>query len=385
MNRTYQVISGDGHLEIPPDPWIRHVPEEFRERAPRLVPLREGGHGWIVEGSPLIHNGQNVTAGRPVKVRGGSYWEPDGTPFPGTGDGAQRLREQDEDGLDAEVLFPPVFISRFIENIEDREAYVAMVRAYNDFLVEDYCSTAPDRLLGNALIPSSGLEDAIAELKRVKELGAAAVYLSSFPSGGAEPSLEDDQFWNAALELGMPIALHAALGARGNPLLAESARGRFTLEWSMLGRTNNPSVVGIVRMVLNGVFDRIPELQLYFAESNASWIPSALFMVDDSYGVFKEWYGVDLAMKPSEYAWKHCSFGIVRDPVALKMKDLLDLDHIMWGSDFPHSVGSFPESRRWIEEIFAPCTPEERHKVLVDNPCRFFGLDPQAELTPTPA
>jgi len=57
----------------------------------------------------------------------------------------------------------------------------------------------------------------------------------------------------------------------------------------------------------------------------------------------------------------------------------------MWGSDFPHSVGSFPESRAWIEEIFAPCSPEERRTVLVDNPCRYFGLDPEAEITPTPA
>lgn len=384
MQRTYRVISGDGHLEIPPEPWIRHVPEEHRERAPRLVPLREGGHGWVVEGSPLIHNGQNVAAGRPVKVRNASYWDDDGRAVPGTGDAVQRLREQDEDGLDAEVLYPPVFISRFIENIEDREAYVAMVRAYNDFLVEDFCSVAPDRLLANAIIPSSGLEDAVAELKRVSALGAAAVYLSSFPAGGGEPSPEDDGFWYAALELGMPIALHAGLGVRGNPLLAESARGRFSLEWSMLGRTNNVAIVGIVRMVLAGVFDRIPDLRLYFAESNASWIPSALFMVDDSYGVFKDWYGVDLALKPSEYAWRHCHFGIVRDPVAMQMKDLLDLDQVMWGSDFPHSVGSFPESRRWLDEIFAPCSAEERRRVLVDNPCRYFGLDPDAVLTPTP-
>ena len=76
----YRVISGDGHLEIPPEPWIRHVPTEHRDRAPRLVKLNTGGEGWIVEGSPLIHNGQNVAAGRPLKVRGGSYWEPDGTP-----------------------------------------------------------------------------------------------------------------------------------------------------------------------------------------------------------------------------------------------------------------------------------------------------------------
>jgi predicted TIM-barrel fold metal-dependent hydrolase len=107
-------------------------------------------------------------------------------------------------------------------------------------------------------------------------------------------------------------------------------------------------------------------------------------MVDDSYGVFKEWYGADLAMKPSEYAWKHCHFGIVRDPMALRMKDLLDLDHLMWGSDFPHSVGSFPESRAWIEHLFAPCTEAERRTVLVENPCRYFGLDPDADLTPTP-
>lgn len=385
MTRTYQVISGDGHLEIPPEPWIRHVPEEHRDRAPRLVPLREGGHGWIVEGSPLIHNGQNVAAGRPVKVRNASYWDDDGTPIPGTGDAAQRLREQDLDGVDAEVLYPPVFISRFIENIDDREAYVAMVRAYNDFLAQDYCAVAPDRLLGNAIIPSSGIEDAIGELKRAAGLGVAGVYLSSFPAGGGEPAPEDDAFWHAALELGVPIALHAGLGVRNNPLLAESAKGKFSLEWSMLGRTNNVATGAIVRMVLAGVFDRIPELRIYFAESNASWIPSALYMVDDSYGVFKDWYGVDLSMKPSEYAWTHCYFGIVRDPVAMRMKDLLDLDRIMWGSDFPHSVGSFPESRRWIDEIFAPCTPEERRAVLVDNPCAFFGLDPDAELTPTPA
>ena len=98
-------------------------------------------------GHALIHNGQNVAAGRPLKVMGGSYWEADGSvPVTGSGRALQRLAEQDHDGVDAEVLYPPVFISRFIENISDREAYLAMVRAYNTFLAEDYCSVAPDRL-----------------------------------------------------------------------------------------------------------------------------------------------------------------------------------------------------------------------------------------------
>jgi predicted TIM-barrel fold metal-dependent hydrolase len=361
------------------------VPEEHLDRAPRLIRLRTGGEGWIVEGSPLIHNGQNVAAGRPLKVKGGSYWEADGTtPVPGTGDARQRLSEQDRDGIDAEVLYPPVFISRFIENIEDGEAYVAMVRAFNDFLAEDYCAVAPDRLIGNAVIPASGVEDAIAELKRARGIGLRSICLGSFPNGSGSPAPEDDLFWREAIELGMPITAHSAMGDRSNPLLVQSARGTFDLEMSMLSRTMPPPVVGIVRMILSGVLDRIPELRVYFAETNASWIPGLLYMLDDSYSIFRHWYGVDLAMAPSEYVWRHFSFGIVRDPLALRMRELLDIDHIMWGSDFPHSVSSFPESARWLDEIFKGCPDEVRRRVLIENPCAFFGLDPDAELTPTP-
>lgn len=382
--RGYRVISCDGHLEIPPDPWVSHVPEEFRDRAPRLVALREGGEGWIVEGSPLIHNGQNVAAGRPLKVKGGSYWDPDGAPVPGTGGPRQRLAEQDQDGIDAEILFPPVFISRFIENIEDRMAYLAMVRAFNDFLMEDYCSAAPDRLIGNAVIPSTGIDDAVNELKRSKAGGLQSVCLSTFPNGSGEPSPEDDLFWHTALELEMPLTAHAAMGDRSNPLLVQSARGTFDLQMSLLSRVMPPPVVGMVRMILSGVLDRIPQLEIYFAETNASWIPGLLYMIDDSYQIFRHWYGVDLAMRPSEYVWKHFHFGIVRDPLSMRMRELLRLEHIMWGSDFPHSVSSFPRTPKWLDEIFEPCTPQERRQVLVDNPCRFWRLNPVADLTPTP-
>ncbi|MGH2468017.1 MAG: amidohydrolase family protein, partial [Candidatus Limnocylindrales bacterium] len=250
-SRHYEVISCDGHLEIPPDGWMRHVPAEHRERAPRLVRLPGGGEAWVVEGSPLIHNGQNVAAGRPLKVKGGSYYEPDGSAVPGTGGPEQRLREQDRDGLDAEVLYPPVFISRFIENIEGRDAYLAMVRAFNDFLAEDYCSVAPDRLIGNAVIPASGVEDAVAELRRARQLGLRSVCLGSFPNGSGQPAPEDDGFWHLAMELEMPVTAHSAMGERSNPLLVQSARGAFDLQMALLSRTMPPPVTGVVRMVLS--------------------------------------------------------------------------------------------------------------------------------------
>jgi predicted TIM-barrel fold metal-dependent hydrolase len=384
MERHYQVVSADGHLEVPPDGWLAHVPDEHRERAPRLVPLRSGGEGWIVEGMPMIHNGQNVAAGRPLKVLGGSYWDPDGSPVPGTGDGAQRLREQDQDGIDAEILFPPVFVSRFIENIEDKDAYLAMVRAYNDFLAEDYCSVAPDRLVGNAVIPATGIDDAIGELKRARDLGLRSVCLGPFPNATGTPSPEDDRFWEAALELGMPLTAHATMGDRTHPLLVQSATGKFDLTLSMMSRTIPPPVMALVQMIVSGVFDRLPELRIYLAETNASWMPGVFYMIDDSYRLFRHWYGVDLPLAPSEYARRHFYFGIVRDPLALRMGDLVPTDRLMWGSDFPHSVTSFPESRRWLDEIFVATPDEVRRRVLRDNPCAFWGLDPDAALTSTP-
>lgn len=190
-----------------------------------------------------------------------------------------------------------MFSSRFIENIEDGETYRAMVRAYDDFSAEDYCSVAPDRLFGNAAMPATGVEYAIAEMKRAASIGLRSVCLGSFPNGSGEPRPEDDAFWLAATEDRMAVTAHSAMGVRSNPFLVlQSARGIFDLQTALLSRTMPPP-----------------------------------------------------------------AFGIVRDPLVMRMCDLLGTDHVMWGSDFPHSVSSYPESRRWLEEIIsaAPGSPPQ--------------------------
>ena len=105
-DRFYKVISGDGHVETPPETWVKYVPERWRDRAPRLIHLPDGGEGWVVEGQPLLHNGQNIIAGKPIRFRGMSYYNEDGSAATGAGSAEQRLREQDQDGVDAEVLVP---------------------------------------------------------------------------------------------------------------------------------------------------------------------------------------------------------------------------------------------------------------------------------------
>ena len=387
MGRKYQIISGDGHVETPPESWIRHLPEEFHPYAPQLIKLRDGGEAWLIEGQRLVPNGQNITGGGPVKIRGGSYFKDDGSPAEGAGDAAQRLREQDKDGIDAEVLFPPVFASRLIEGISDKDAYRALIRAYNTFLARDYCAVAPDRLIGNAVLPVTGIDDAIAELEFVAGEGLRSVSFHQFPNGSGYSSPEDDRFWQRSLDLGVKLSPHfsfglhqprldfVGLGNSGDPFAATLTQRTGSL----------PPVYTLAQLIVAGVFDRFPEIEFYFAETNASWLPWALFVLDDNYQIFRGPYDRKLERTPTEYVRDHCFFGIIRDPNAIAMRDLLPFDKLMFGSDFPHSVGSFPNTREFLDEVFDGVDESYRRSMLLDNPAKYYGLDLDADITETPA
>ena len=386
MGRTYRVISADGHVETPPF-WTKYVPEQWQDRAPRLVNLPEGGEGWLIEGQPLLRNGQNITGRGPIRFDTGSYYKPDGSPNDGAGPAEQRLREQDEDGIDAEVLFPPVFASRFLEGIKDREVYVAMIRAYNTWLAQDYCSVAPDRLIGNSVTPISTIDDAVAEVRNAHALGLPSVAFYQFPNGTGFAQPEDDRFWEVCLELGMAISPHFGFGEIRAPMAgaAQGTAGQpYASALTQRAGSHSP-VYCIAQLMAAGVFDRFPEIRFYFAEANASWIPSTLFFMDDNHEIFSTAFGGrKMELTPSEYFARHCHVSIIRDPVAIAMADLLPVDNIMWGTDFPHSVGSFPDSQTFLDQAFAG-RDDLRRKITLENPARYFGLDLDADLTPTPA
>jgi predicted TIM-barrel fold metal-dependent hydrolase len=383
MSRTYQTISTDGHLEIPPEDYLPFVPKAYRDRAPLRIQTPEGGDSWLIEGSPLLHTASNLTAGRPI-TRRRSHWNADGTRFPGTGDGYQRLAEQDQDGVDAEILFPPIFAAIGLSGISDTKAYLALVEGYNTFLAEAYCSVAPDRLIANGAIPERGIDLAIAELERCASIGLKTVCLTAFPNGGPLAKPEDDRFWAAALDLGMPVTSHIYFGAPYPPTVTGPQPGSPPDAVSLTSRqaTLRP-VWTIAQLMVTGVFDRFPSLQLYFAETNASWLPIALQQLDENYTMYEHLYQKKLAKLPSEYVREHVYFTFIQDRLALRMLDLLPVENLMWGNDFPHSVTSFPNSRPWLDEAFADVDPAVKRKILVETPAKFFHLDLEAELTPT--
>jgi predicted TIM-barrel fold metal-dependent hydrolase len=389
--RTYEIISADGHLEIPSDPWVKYVPERYKDRAPRLVKMPEGGESWAVEGQPLISSAPLIIGGRPRDASGPvSYWNEDGSMTAGSGDARQRLREQDKDGIDAEVLFPPLFVTSAIQSIADPKVYKAIVRAYNTFLAQDYCSVARDRLIGCGVIPTSGLADAIEELKFCKEAGLRAVALNEFPSGGKIPTPEDDAFWETALELGMPLTGHICFGTRFPPFITHGYAAQKDPITVAAGALTSRQVgfapmYTVAQLIVAGVFDRFPALSFYFAETNASWLAGALWQFDDNLQSSSR-LGRDLKLqkKPTEYFKDHIYCSFICDPVALRIIDQLPAGNLMFGTDFPHSVTPYPNSRRWVDENFGPLDRGLRRKILVETPARFFKLDADGPITATP-
>ena len=404
----YEIISGDGHVEVPADMWHDYVPEKYRDLAPRLVTKEDGTEFWRMGSSgtdPFVvpANGSlNLAPSSAVDAQKATAWErenfgnlvcdlpydeikpgvwkyyyPDGSSRPGTGTAAQRLSEQDIDGVDAEVLFPPVYGPKFLRLMEpsNPQGYLALVRGYNTWLGEEYCATAPDRLIGNAITPETGVEDAIAEMRRCKELGLRATCLGMWPNGGPTFKPEDDRFWAASLDLDMRVTGHASFGE------GQAADPR---SWAFTPGGQTPAANSFTQLIVSGALDRYPSLRIYFAETQAGWIPHTLNMLDEWYAWWYSYVDAPLPRMPSEYFRSNAIFNFIDDRLAMQFRYYIGLDLLTWGSDFPHSVGTYPSSSEILEDLFEGVPEEERRQVLVGNVCDFFGLDANRELTPTP-
>jgi predicted TIM-barrel fold metal-dependent hydrolase len=383
----YRFMSGDSHLEIDSKAWIQRVPEKYRDRAPRVIRMPDGGDAWVVEDLPPRQVPTDLYGGK-----GRDVWRPWGQTYeatPGTGSPQQRLSEQDRDGVDAEVLFPGGVAGPGLwRNIKDDDAYRAVVRAYNDFLAEDYCPVAPDRLIGLGVIPWTGVDDAIAEMERCARAGLKGVTVGVFPSGADYPTPEDDRFWAAALDIEMPICVHVELQRQGGPLIRypkESPELRekipprrdFAAECTKYARSGG---VNAMQLTLDGVFDRFPDLRIFFAENQAGWVPLFLEMADTRYERHSAWVAELLGWQPlkrlpSEYIREHCYWGFQLDSAGVELRHRLGVDRLIWASDFPHQESDWPDSRAVAERNFAGVPEDERYLMTAGNAVKFFHLE----------
>jgi len=381
MASKYRIFSADSHLEISTDRWTHRVPAKYRDRAPRMVKLPDGGDGIIIEGRDVYVLGLAIT-GKPYeehKLFGLTYQG-----SPGAGSPEERIHEQDQDGVDGEVLFTSAGNLSFWRGIKNDEAYRAVVHAYNEFLAEEYCAVDRDRLLAMAVIPSSGVDDAIAEMEYCDRAGLKGIALNSFPSGKGFPTPEDDRFWATVIDIGIPLTVHVGFLGREGPTFkyprtpGEVAFGGDPIR--VLTRFGGSSGLNAIQLILSGVFERFPKLKIFWAETQMGWLPYFYEQLDDVYKRSRFWiardFGIEpLKRKPSEYIREHCWWGFIYDPIGLRLRHDINIDRIMWGNDFPHSAGDWPHSRQVIKEMFKGIPEDEQYKMLVSNAVDFFHME----------
>ena len=385
MARRYRYVSADSHFESPADLWTHRVPAKYRDRAPRRIKLSNGMDAIVEEGRPIEYSGTNQFAGKSPEE-----FSPVGLDFDnarGARSPEERLKEQDADGIDAEVLYATEARNTAIR---DKDAFLAIVRAFNDYFIEEFCGAAPDRLIGAAVLPNFGVDEDIAELKRCADMGFKTARLHTYPSGKNHPTPEDDRFWAAALDLDMPLTIHTSFPQR--------TRGRdvYHLKYPRepQGEERPPDflqriarhgiyhcgAVEASQLILDGVFDRFPRLRIYWAENNIGWIPYFYQQMDQAYKVSASWAERLLGLKrlsrlPSEYLREHALWGFFDDPIGVELRHHVGVDKIMWSTDFPHIVTHWPRSLEVMEQQFTGVPDDERQLMLAGNAVRFFRLD----------
>lgn len=387
MVSAAKIISGDTHLEIDSKWWADRVPKMYRERVPRVIQLPDGGDAWMVEGAAIREIPQDLYGGK-----GRGKWTPFGQSYAttaGTGPAEQRLGEQEKDGVNAELLFPGASGPGLWRNIGDDEVYLSVVRAYNSYLAEEYCATAPDRLFGVGVIPQTNVDDAIAELKWCKQAGLRAILLTRFPNGSGVPKLADDPFWRAALELGMAVTAHVEIDRSGvdsiieypnaSPEVRRRIRGtaQFAEQVTKMARSAG---VNAIQLILSGVFDRFPDLEVLFAETQIGWIPLFLEVAEQRFERHHIWAENILGWKPlehgtvSDYVRRHCYWGFQKDLTGITLRYKIGVERLVWGSDFPHQESDWPHSMEIIEANFEGVPNEERQLMTCGNIARFLHV-----------
>ncbi len=366
----YRLVDGDTHVNEPPDLWTSRVAERFRDRVPHLEHFEEGD-GWVGEGvKEPINFGFNAAATLRRFER--SPWMRFEDVPSGGYDPAARLIEMDQDLVDAAVFYPTPRISQMVITNPDPELHLAMVQAYNDWLI-DYCAHDPLRLGAIVLLPNRGVDQAVAEIERVGgRRGVTGALIGCYPHGDKDLAPEDDRVWHALVDA--KLAAHIHVGLQDEPPTDLYAPGRISASRAQ-GDLRFLQAPAILSQFLQAkVFDRVPGLDVVMVEVDAGWVPYVTEQLDNRFRRRATARDTRLHKLPSQVIREHVSFTYITDHYAVANRHKIGVDRLMWSSDFPHSGSDWPDSWRTIDADYASVPDAERDQILAGNALRLYGF-----------
>ena len=369
----FKVISADDHVFEPPDLWTSRLEAKFQHRAPRIVRLDNGADWWVSGDREVL----TMTAGG--TQAGVRFDDPDRLSFLDTHDNVlpggylpdERIKDMATDGVEVSVIYPTVAFQFYKYPADDGDFVTACFRAYNDWMAE-FCGAHPKRLKGIAMVNLVDIREGVKELERCANLGYVGAMITVYPpEEKAYNSPDYEPFWAAAQDLEIPISLHAG-----------TAQGEFEMvSFGTQAHQCNPDHyvrMSLAHIIFTGVFERYPKLQMGTVEHELSWIPHFLDRLDYTYQQRARrdiWYRFKEAMLPSQYFHRNVFCGFQEDSLGIRLREIIGLDNLQWGSDYPHHESTWPRSREILDQILEGCTEEEKAKIAGGNAVRVYRLD----------
>lgn len=372
------LVSVDDHVVEPPDMFQGRVPRRYEELAPRVVRRPDGSDVWVYEGSEITNIALNAVAGRVPEEYG---MEP--TSFDelrsGTYDVHQRVRDMDANGVWGSMCFAsfPKLCGQLFAMSKDPDLGSAMLSAYNDWHIEDWCGSYPDRFIPLAL---SGLQPEImaAEVHRVARKGCRTVSFFENPERYGLPSHYSDYwdpFWAACEDEGTVVCFH--LG--GNPELAAEAPMDVFIHVMPIA-----TAVAAANILWSPLLKKFPTVKLALSEGGIGWVPYFLERADYVYRHHKAWTGADFGRQlPSEVFRERFVTCFIDDPVGVRLRHDVGVNSMCWECDYPHSDSTWPASAETLAPSLEGVPAEEVAKITHLNAARLFHYEPFAQRPPT--
>jgi uncharacterized protein len=364
----YRIIDADSHVNEPADVWQSRVPARLRERAPTMLELDDGRIWWSFEGGQRSQLVNTACAGldETSYVSTGVRWD---QIRPGSYDPKARLEEMELDMIQAQVLYPSL-VPQPQSFGADPELQVACIRAYNDW-IHDFASYDPARLVAMPMAPATGIDDVLAEWRRVAERGDRGYMISGYPAGQAVPVPEDDRFWSEVQD--WDYAIHIHFGFTSGVSLSGPTGVGYLSSAALIDMG-----VGMYRpladIVYSGVFERFPRLRIVAVEAGIGWIPYFLHHLDDNFLRRRFRAGVRLDQLPSESFRRGVWATFIEDPHGVQHRHEIGLDKIMWSTDYPHTNSNWPNSQRIAAYEFRHVPADERRMIVRDNAASLYRL-----------
>jgi len=393
----FRVFDGDNHYYETYDSFTRHIDPRFKDRAIHVRHSEEKNRNVVYVGDrPLKSNPahpQDFVAPPGAMDEIFTSTDPHNslTEFnirhkmraedePSFVNLEARLRYMDEEGMEAAMLYPSLGVMVEQQLADDVEASYANIHAFNRWVEEDWGYATQGRIFSVPMLSLLDLDMALAELDRVMKLGARAIHLRTGPVGGLSPASEKfDPFWARLNEARIPLALHSSwsqyhkLWSSQWGELADPTYREVTSFQSYLGMGARPMMDTLAAMVLQGLFNRFPKLNVMAVEGGSYWVPELLKQMDKAHRSGKgSKFSPRLPGWPSEVLRQHLYVTPFHEEDVPWLAEYFPLERIILGSDYPHAEG-MPHPKNYAKYL-TTLGPEATRAIMGENLAKLLGV-----------